>query len=80
MAKLTMTVRVDEALREDLDDIAQALDRDRSYVVNEALRTYVEMHEWQARHIEQGLRDADQGRFATAKEVERAFAHLRRSR
>ena len=42
--------------RKALDAIAEALDRDKSYVVNDALAAYVETHRWQAEHIRQGLR------------------------
>lgn len=73
-----MTVRITPETREALDAIAAALDRDRSYIVNEALSAFVEMHEWQAGHIRQGLREADAGRFASDSQVKRVLGRLRR--
>ncbi len=73
-----MTVRIEPETREALDAIATALDRDRSHVVNEALAAYVEMHRWQVRHIRQGLREAEAGKFVSEKDVKKTIARLRR--
>jgi len=73
-----MTVRVEEETREALDTIAAALDRDRSYVVNEALASFIETHRWQVAHIRQGLREAEAGEFASDARVKRVLGRLRR--
>jgi predicted transcriptional regulator len=73
-----MTVRVDPRTRKELDGIAAALERDRSYVVNEALKAYIGVHQWQIDHIRQGLREADAGKFASETEVTRVITRLRR--
>lgn len=78
MTRGTMTVRINAETREALDSIAANLDRDRSYVVNEALAAYIDTHRWQIEHIRQGLREADAGKFAPAAEVERVMRRLRR--
>jgi len=78
MAKETMTVRIEPRTREVLDKIAEALERDRTYVVNEALKSYIDVHQWQIDHIRQGIRDADAGRFAPPAEVRRVMSRLRR--
>ena len=72
-----MTVRIDEQLRASLETIAVALDRDKSYVVNEALKGDVELHEWQLKEIEEGLRQADAGAFVPEAEVEALLNKLR---
>jgi RHH-type transcriptional regulator, rel operon repressor / antitoxin RelB len=76
MAKETMTVRIEPRTRRVLDKIAEALDRDRTYVVNEALESYIDVHRWQIDHIRQGLREADAGRFVPEAEVKRAIGRL----
>ncbi len=73
-----MTVRIKPETRNALDTIAATLDRDRSYVVNEALAAYVEMHRWQVEHIRKGLREANAGDFASKASVSRVIARLRR--
>ena len=54
------------------------MDRDRSYILNEAITAYLDAHEWQIEHIKKGLRQADAGKFASQKEVARAMARWRR--
>jgi predicted transcriptional regulator len=78
MSKDTITVRVEPEIRGALDSLATALDRDRSYVINEALAAYIEMHKWQVEHIRQGLREAEAGNFVNDREVKRVINRLRR--
>ena len=73
-----MTVRIEPETREALDAIAEALERDRSHVVNEALAAYVETHRWQVEHIRQGLREAETGTFVAESTVRKTLARLRR--
>ena len=78
MSKTTITFRVDREKRDTLDAIAEEIDRDRSYILNEAIDAYLETHRWQIEHIRKGVRQADAGKFATEKEVAIAFARWRR--
>ena len=78
MDRQTLTVRVESETRRALDDIAAAIDRDRSYVMNEALASYIETHRWQVEHIRRGLREAEAGRFASSAEATKVLNRLRR--
>ena len=78
MARETITIRIQPQVRKALEGIAAALDRDRSYVVNQALEAYIDLHQWQVDHIRQGLREANAGKFATEAEVNRTIARLRK--
>jgi len=78
MGKTTITFRLDAGKREALDAIAEVADRDRSYVLNEAIDAYLDAHQWQIEHIKKGLRQAQAGQFASEKEVAKAFARWRR--
>jgi RHH-type transcriptional regulator, rel operon repressor / antitoxin RelB len=69
----TVSFRLDSRKREALDAIASALDRDRSYVLNEAIDAYLDVHQWQIEHIRKGLRQANAGDFATETEMKAAF-------
>lgn len=71
-------MRVEDNTRSALDALADALDRDRSYLVNEALDAYLETHRWQVEHIKQGLREADAGQFVDERQVRKVIARLRR--
>lgn len=78
MNKRTITFRMDAQKRKALDAIALGIDRDRSYVLNEAINNYLEVHQWQAAHIKEALRQADAGKFAKDSEVTAAFARWRK--
>jgi len=76
MAKASMTVRVEERTRKTLDKIAATMDRDRSYVVNEAIDSYIELHQWQVKRIKEGLRQARAGEFVPQAEVDQFFERV----
>jgi predicted transcriptional regulator len=75
---ITLTVRTDEAKRKKLDKIAATADRNRNWVINEAIDNYLELHEWQMQEIEEGMTDIAAGRTHTSEEVRSHFANLKR--
>lgn len=77
MGQTTVSFRTAEEKLLSLNAIATALDRDRSYVLNEAISAYLELYGWQNDHIKEGLRQANAGEFATPAEVERALGQRR---
>jgi predicted transcriptional regulator len=74
MSKENVTFRLDRQKRAALDTIAAGMDRDRSYVLNEAINLYLEMHQWQIQEIQKGIEEADAGDFATDEAVQAVFA------
>lgn len=44
-----------------MDELAAALDRDRSAIINEAIDACPELHHWQVEHIKRALAEADRG-------------------
>ncbi len=73
-AKEVVTVRLDQEKRAAVDRIAEAFQRDRSFIINEAIDAYLAVHRWHIDHIEEGLRQAEAGEFASGDEVAQAFA------
>jgi len=78
MARQTLTIRVEPEMREALDALAVAAERDRTWIVNQALTAYIETQQWQIAHIRKGLREAGAGKFANAGEVKRVINRLTR--
>ncbi len=76
MSKENITFRLDNEKRVILDTIAAGLDRDRTYVLNEAVDLYLEVYQWQIAEIEAGVAEADAGDYATDEEVQAVFAKL----
>jgi predicted transcriptional regulator len=69
-----MTVRLAAEVKERLDRLAEVTSRSRSWLAAEAISGYIAAQEWQIAEIESGIRDADAGDFASAKEVAAVFA------
>lgn len=69
----------DKSKRDALDVVAAALDRDRSYVLNEAITAYLEVQQWHLDNTRKAVAEAEAGDFATEKEVEQAFAKYKRN-
>lgn len=61
MATEAFTVRAESNLVTQLDHLADTLDRSRNYIVNQALKEYLEHHAWQIEKIGQGITAADRG-------------------
>jgi predicted transcriptional regulator len=78
MGKETISFRMDTEKRETLDGVASALDRDRTYILNEAIDAYLDVHKWQMEHIRRGLQQADAGEFATDAEMKATFSRRRK--
>jgi RHH-type rel operon transcriptional repressor/antitoxin RelB len=74
MAKKPIPVRMDAEKVAALDALSTVTDRDRSWLINDAVDAYLAVHRWQIAHIEEGVRQADAGEFATDAEVSAAFA------
>jgi RHH-type transcriptional regulator, rel operon repressor / antitoxin RelB len=78
MGKRTITFRLDDEKKKALDAISESLDRDRSWVLGEAVDRYLEAHRRQMEHIREGVRQADARQFAKPSEVRKAFAKWRK--
>ena len=65
----TMTVRLEDDVKDRLDVLAEATQRSKSFLAAEAIRSYVENNEWQIGEIQTALKEADAGDFANDKDV-----------
>ena len=68
--KDAISFRIDASKKKSLDVLATLMDRDRSFIINEAIAQYIELHEWQISHIQEGLEQANRSEFAGEKEVQ----------
>jgi predicted transcriptional regulator len=78
MRKETITFRMPGQKRKEIDAIAAETDRDRSFILNEAIDAYLEIHHWQINHIKMGLKQADRSDFASDNEVESSLRKWRK--
>jgi predicted transcriptional regulator len=78
MATNTISFRIDTKQKKALDIIAKSLDRDRSYIINQAIRAYLELYSWQTKKIKEGIRQVSKGDCATNQEVKAAVKRLKK--
>ena len=73
MEKVNVTVRLEKQAVEFLDTLGKSMDRDRSYLIKEAVKSYISLHKWQVEEIKKAIIEANAGDFATDEEVEAMF-------
>jgi predicted transcriptional regulator len=63
------TVRISDAVAEQLDQLAAKLDCSRASIAAQAIEDFVAREAWQLAEIEAGLAEADAGDFAPAVDL-----------
>ncbi|HEY1463358.1 MAG TPA: ribbon-helix-helix domain-containing protein [Terriglobales bacterium] len=67
----TISFRADVGKIDALDSLAAAQDRPRSYLINEAIANYIELHAYQDILVRKGLQQMREGQFTGHEEVVR---------
>lgn len=65
----TVSFRADSKKIDALDSLAAAQDRPRSYLINEAITNYIELHAYQDALVRKGLDGMRKGRVVSHEEV-----------
>ena len=61
----TISFRADAEQIDALDSLAAAQDRPRSYLINEAITNYIQLHAYQDALVRKGLEDMRRGRVVS---------------
>jgi predicted transcriptional regulator len=69
METAILTLRVPVEVKQQLDKLADATHRSKSWLAGEAIQRYLDLEAWQIGEIEQALAEADAGDFATDEEL-----------
>jgi predicted transcriptional regulator len=80
MEKQTISFRLPSDTVSALDALADSLDRDRTYVLAEAVQAYLETQQWHLDQIRAGIADADAGRVVDHRKVKAMAARWRHSK
>ena len=64
-----VSVRLESELNDRVTAVAAALDRPRSWVIEQAVRDFVALQEWQVAAIDEGIRAADAGQVIAHEDV-----------
>ena len=76
MATEAFTIRAETDIVHKLDNLAGSLDRSRNYLVNQAIKEYLETHAWQVEKITQGIAAADRCELVAHDDVMREMEDL----
>jgi len=76
----TISFRADAEVIDTLDSLAAAQDRSRSYLINEAIANYIELHAYQDALGRKGLEEKRKGRVIPHEEVVQRLKRARRAR
>jgi RHH-type transcriptional regulator, rel operon repressor / antitoxin RelB len=70
----TINVRIPVGVFNQLDELATATARTKSFVTVEALSNYLATQSWQVQEVTIAIEEMDRGEFATDAEVNAVFA------
>ena len=73
MTAKTINVRFPEALYKQIEELAKATDRTKSFLAVDALTQYVKSESWQIQDIHKAIKEADAGEFVTDQQVKDVF-------
>ena len=76
MSQESFTFLLDSEKKEALKAIATVTDRDLTYVLNEAIASYLDIYQWLLDEINKGVAEAEVGDFASDDEVQAVLAKL----
>lgn len=71
-----MSVRLPEDLSEQLEALAKATGRTKSFLAGQAIRDFINHEAWQIAEIQQAITEADKGDFAADDEMEARFKRM----
>lgn len=70
----TTSIRIDLELEKRLRTICKLTGRPKAWYVRQALEAYLAQEEWLTEAIREGIKAAEEGRFASEEDVRAAFA------
>ena len=76
--QITISARIPESLGAQIDQLATVLDRNRSWIVEEALRAYIEDEIEFIKAVQEGLDAYEAGRVIPHEEVIARFERLKK--
>ena len=74
----TISFRMDITKVKALDEIAAETKRDRTFLLNEAVETWLDLNKYQNRLVAAGMKDAREGRYIDNAEMRKRLAKLKK--
>lgn len=74
----TISFRLDAEKVEALDAVAEHTQRDRTFLLNEAVDAWLDLHRYQEQLVAAGMQDAQEGRYVDSAEMRKRLAKLKK--
>lgn len=71
-----LTFRVDDQIKSELEALAEATQRSKSFLASEALKDYLAREAWQVAHTMEGIKQAQAGQTVPDEEVDAWMSSL----
>ncbi|HEX8165589.1 MAG TPA: hypothetical protein VF601_07340 [Beijerinckiaceae bacterium] len=71
---MDVTFQIQPSTLSAIDELAEKSSQPRDELVDQAIRTFVEIRAWQIAKIEAGIAAADRGEFVSDEEMDRIFS------
>lgn len=65
----SLSIELDPALDDQLSSVADNLHRPRAWVVEQAIKEFLDLQSWHLAAIDEGLKEADAGRLIAHEDV-----------
>lgn len=65
----TITVRTSKEIVDSITKLAESMDRSRNWVVESALKSYIDLESWQVEGVREAILQADSGDLVSHKEL-----------
>ena len=70
MATSVISIRLPDEVKDQLEILAKATNRSRSFLINKAIEDLVRRKAWHAQQLHESLAEADQGMFVSEQAVD----------
>lgn len=61
LVKDTVSLRLQPGMKQRIETLAKATNRTKSYIIEEAISSYLKLNEWQTQSILEGLKEVEAG-------------------
>ncbi len=65
----TITVRTSKEIVDSITKLAESMDRSRNWVVESALKSYIDLESWQVEGVREAILQADSGDLVSHEEL-----------
>jgi predicted transcriptional regulator len=65
----TITVRTSKEIVDSINKLAESMDRSRNWVVESALKSYIDLESWQVEGVREAILQADSGDLVSHEEL-----------